>query len=161
MVFYTTFTTQFCTIIIVGTPKGISDVHLDTGEGKRVFTIRDTWQRDDSMFADAKEQVVAYCEGRLQQFSLPLDLHGTEFQKKVWWALQDIPFGETRTYGQIAATIGNPKGSRAVGMANSKNPIPLLIPCHRVIGANGSLTGFAHGVSLKKRLLEFEGDNIK
>lgn len=157
MVSYTTFKTFFCTIIIVGTEKGISGLHLDTGEGKRVFSVSEQWQHNEGLFTEAKEQVLAYCEGRLQQFSLPLDIHGTEFQKKVWKALQDIPFGEVRSYGQIATAIGNEKACRAVGMANSKNPIPLLIPCHRVVGANGSLTGFAHGISMKQRLLEFEG----
>lgn len=156
MTFYTTFNTPFCKIILVGTKDGISGLHLDTGEGKRAFAIDDDWIRDEAIFADAKEKIESYFTGSLQRFSLPLQLHGTDFQKKVWTALLDIPFGEVRTYGEIAAAIGNEKASRAVGMANSKNPIPLIIPCHRVIGADGSLTGFAHGLSIKRKLLEFE-----
>ncbi len=156
MTFYTTFDTPFCKIILVGTKDGISRLHLDTGEGKRDFSIGDDWIRNEAIFADAKENIVAYCTGSRQRFSIPLQLHGTDFQKKVWTALLDIPFGEVRTYGEIAEAVGNKKASRAVGMANSKNPIPLIIPCHRVIGANGSLTGFAHGLSIKRKLLEFE-----
>lgn len=156
MTFYTTFDTSLCKIILVGTKDGISGLHLDTGEGKRVFSIDDEWIQDETVFADAKKKIEAYCAGNLQRFTLPLQLHGTKFQKSVWTALIHIPFGEVRTYGEIAAAIGNKKASRAVGMANSKNPIPLIIPCHRVIGADGSLTGFAHGLSIKRRLLEFE-----
>ena len=156
MMFYTTFDTPFCTIILVGTKNGICGLHLDTGEGKRKFAIDNDWVRSENVFADAKKQIRAYFTGDLHYFSVPLQLHGTDFQKKTWAALCDIPFGQVRTYGEVAATIGNKKASRAVGMANSKNPIPLIIPCHRVIGANGSLTGFAHGLSIKQKLLEFE-----
>lgn len=156
MTFYTTFDTPFCKIILVGTKDGISGLHLDTGEGKREFAIDDDWLRNENIFANAKKNIETYFTGNLHCFSVPLQLHGTDFQKKVWTALLDIPFGEVRTYGEVAAAIGNKKASRAVGMANSKNPIPLIIPCHRVIGADGSLTGFAHGLSIKHKLLEFE-----
>lgn len=153
---YTTFNTSFCKIILVGKKDALCGLHLDTGEGKREFMIDDTWHRNDKAFTEVKKQIEAYCSGRLKKFSIPLQIEATEFQIKVWSALQDIPFGEVRTYGEIAASIGNAKASRAVGMANSKNPIPLIIPCHRVIGADGSLTGFAHGLSIKQELLEFE-----
>lgn len=156
MIFYTTFETPFCKITLAGTKDGICGLHLDTGEGKRAFAIGDDWIRNEAVFADAKEKIEAYFAGNLQSFAVALQLHGTDFQKKVWTALLDIPFGEVRTYGEVAAAIGNKKASRAVGMANSKNPIPLIIPCHRVIGADGSLTGFAHGLSIKRKLLEFE-----
>lgn len=156
MLYYTTFKTIFCNIILVGDSDGICKLHLDTGEGKRQFCISDQWQLDDVMFTEAREQIEAYCRGELKQFTIPLKLEGTEFQKKVWRALCEIPMGETRTYGELAEYIGNKKASRAVGNANSKNPIPLLVPCHRVIGANGKLTGFAHGLAIKQKLLEFE-----
>lgn len=159
MTYYTTIDTPFCKIIITGNKNGISGLHLDTGEGKREFTIADDWIQNDSIFIEARKQIIAYCEGKLTKFNLPLQLHGTEFQKKVWTTLSEIPFGEVRTYGEIAQSIGNRNSSRAVGMANSKNPIPLIIPCHRVIGANGSLTGFAHGLTIKEQLLEFENPN--
>ena len=99
-----------------------------------------------------------YFEGRKKDFSgLTLAAAGTDFQKNVWKALADIPFGETRSYADIARAIGNPKGMRAVGLANGRNPIPVIVPCHRVIGADGSLTGFGGGLPTKKWLLEFEG----
>ena len=94
-------------------------------------------------------------------FDLPLDPIGTEFQKKVWQALKEIPFGETRSYGEIAKLIGNEKASRAVGMANNKNPIAIIIPCHRVIGANGKLVGYAGGLDLKEKLLKLEKNYTK
>jgi methylated-DNA-[protein]-cysteine S-methyltransferase len=104
----------------------------------------------------ARSAVLAYCEGETHAFTLPLSPRGTPFQLQVWTALQCIPFGETRSYGQLAAALGNPAASRAVGRANATNPICLLVPCHRVIGSNGSLTGFAFGETLKRRLLEHE-----
>ena len=89
-------------------------------------------------------------------FDLPLRMQGTPFQQKVWAALREIPYGETRSYGQIAAQVGNPKAGRAVGMANNRNPIAIIVPCHRVIGANGSLTGYAGGLNVKQELLALE-----
>lgn len=101
-------------------------------------------------------QVMEYLEGRRREFDFPYLLRGTEFQQKVWQALRDIPYGQTRTYGQIAAAIGRPKAARAVGMANHRNPILLAVPCHRVIGADGSLTGYGSGLDMKAALLELE-----
>ena len=102
-------------------------------------------------------QLQEYLRGDRQDFSLPLALQGTPFQQRVWQALLQIPYGQTRTYGQIAQMIGSPKACRAVGMANHNNPVAIVVPCHRVIGADGSLTGYSAGVSLKKKLLELEG----
>jgi methylated-DNA-[protein]-cysteine S-methyltransferase len=104
----------------------------------------------------AAAQIDEYLAGKRKQFSLPLVLHGTEFQKAVWQALQTIPYGETRSYKEIAAAIGRPKAVRAVGMANNRNPIVIIVPCHRVIGHDGSLTGYGGGIPLKQRLLELE-----
>lgn len=106
---------------------------------------------------DTARQLQEYFDGRRSQFSLPLDFTGTHFQKQVWQALLRIPFGQTRTYGQIAHEIGNPKSVRAVGAANGKNPISIVAPCHRVIGASGKLTGFAGGLKAKAVLLALEG----
>jgi methylated-DNA-[protein]-cysteine S-methyltransferase len=105
---------------------------------------------------EVERQLKAYFEGTLESFSLPLDFIGTAFQKQVWAALMTIPYGETRSYAQIAQQIGSPKAVRAVGAANGKNPIPIIAPCHRVIGANGTLTGFAGGLKTKAFLLELE-----
>jgi methylated-DNA-[protein]-cysteine S-methyltransferase len=101
-------------------------------------------------------QLTEYFEGKRQEFDLPLAPAGTPFQKKVWAALQTIPYGETRTYGQIACQIGNPKACRAVGMANHRNPLLIVVPCHRVVGADGTLTGYAAGLERKQMLLELE-----
>lgn len=109
------------------------------------------------LLAEAERELNAYFKGELQQFSLPLAPAGTVFQKNVWQALTKIPYGTVCTYKDIAVAVDCPKGFRAVGLANNKNPIPILIPCHRVIGANGSLVGFAGGVHLKEYLLGLEG----
>jgi len=113
-------------------------------------------QLDAGRTAAACRQLREYFEGRRRVFCLPLELHGTEFQKTVWHELRQIPYGQTRTYGQIAAAIGKPAASRAVGGANHANQIPILIPCHRVIGSDGGLTGFAGGLAIKRFLLELE-----
>ena len=104
----------------------------------------------------ASAQIEEYLKGKRKKFSLPLSMHGTEFQMDVWRALQTIPYGETRSYKQIAELVNRPKAVRAVGMANHRNPISIIVPCHRVIGHNGSLTGYGGGLPLKKYLLELE-----
>ncbi len=114
------------------------------------------WIRDDTTLPDVVEQLEAYFAGERRDFELKLELEGTEFQRKVWNALRTIPYGQTRSYGEIAEQIGSPKASRAVGLANGRNPIAVIVPCHRVIGANGSLTGFGGGLERKSTLLKLE-----
>lgn len=116
------------------------------------------WKKGEKTFllAQAETQLREYFNGKRQEFDLPLSVSGTEFQKKVWKALREIPYGETRTYEEIAKAVGNPRACRAVGMANHGNPVAVIIPCHRVIGKNGSLTGYAGGLDVKKILLELE-----
>ena len=109
----------------------------------------------------AYTQIREYLDGQRKVFDLPLHPNGTEFQIKVWKALTEIPYGETRSYKDIAISIGNEKACRAVGMANNKNPIPIIIPCHRVIGANKKLVGYAGGLDLKERLLDLEGISVQ
>ena len=104
-----------------------------------------------------REQLDAYAMGRRRTFAIPLRLHGSPFELRVWTALQQIPFGETRSYGQLAAELGDPNSSRAVGRANGANPVSILVPCHRVVGSSGALTGYAGGVAMKERLLRLEG----
>ncbi|WP_077799322.1 methylated-DNA--[protein]-cysteine S-methyltransferase [Streptomyces sp. JHA26] len=111
---------------------------------------------DARPFAEAAEQLEAYFAGDLLDFTLPLRLDGTAFQRTVWEQLRKIPYGETRTYGELAAALGNPAASRAVGLANGRNPIGIVVPCHRVIGASGGLTGYGGGLERKQRLLDFE-----
>lgn len=108
------------------------------------------------VLAEAERQLQGYFAGERKRFDVPLDFRGTDFQKRVWAALLTIPFGETRSYGEIARQIGRPGASRAVGAANGRNPISIIAPCHRVIGSNGSLTGFAGGLAAKELLLGME-----
>lgn len=110
-------------------------------------------------FEEIKRELDEYFQGNRSSFSTPLLMDGTEFQKKVWKALREIPYGETRTYKDIAKAVGNEKASRAVGMANNKNPIHIVIPCHRVIGSNGKLVGYAGGLDMKSGLLDIESKN--
>ncbi len=112
--------------------------------------------RAESAFAAAEEELEAYFAGDLKEFTLEVRLHGTPFQRSVWGQLRTIPYGETRTYGELADALGNPAASRAVGLANGRNPIGIIVPCHRVVGANGSLTGYGGGLDRKQRLLDFE-----
>lgn len=121
---------------------------------------REGWVPDEQVFADVAEQLDAYFAGDLLAFDLDLDLVGTEFQRKVWQALLTIPYGETRTYGEIAREIGSAGASRAVGLANGHNPIGIIVPCHRVIGANGSLTGYGGGLERKRQLLDMERNRM-
>ena len=117
---------------------------------------REGWETADGSFADAAAQLEAYFAGDLVEFDLELDMVGTEFQRRVWAALLTIPYGETRSYGQIAQQVGSPSAFRAVGLANGHNPIGIIVPCHRVIGANGSLTGYGGGIERKRSLLDLE-----
>lgn len=124
--------------------------------GKRSRQPLDSWRREDALFGETIRQLRAYFAGELTAFELPLQFNGTAFQKLVWSALRDIPYGETRSYGELAEGIGRPTASRAVGAANGANPLPIVVPCHRVIGANGALTGFGGGVETKAFLLRHE-----
>ena len=111
---------------------------------------------DDSFQKKIKKELLEYFEGKRRKFGIPLEVEGTEFQKKVWVEMAKIPFGETMSYGELAEKIGCPKGARAVGLACNKNKIPIIIPCHRVVGKNGNLTGFAGGLDVKAQLLKLE-----
>ena len=125
-------------------------------EGKGIIYPEDGWVQDDSVFSEAEDQLNEYFEGKRQQFDLKLKPSGTPFQLSVLAALQDIPFGQTTTYRDIAESVGRPKAVRAVGAANGRNPLPIVIPCHRVIGADGTLTGFGGGLTAKAFLLNLE-----
>ncbi len=119
-------------------------------------TDTSSWERDDAAFADAVAQLEAYFAGRLTRFDLPIRLHGSDFQRHVWAALREIPYGRTLSYAQIAARVGAAQAYRAVGLANGRNPVGIIVPCHRVIGANGALTGYGGGLERKRWLLEHE-----
>jgi len=125
--------------------------------GDKAFGPRPEWRPSNMLFADLRRQLAAYFAGERRGFDIPLHLSGTPFQNAVWRHLAAIPFGQTRTYGAVAEALGRPSASRAVGAANGSNPLPILLPCHRVIGANGALVGFGGGLPVKKFLLRHEG----
>jgi methylated-DNA-[protein]-cysteine S-methyltransferase len=139
------------------TAKGdvLTGVHMD--EQRHVPALSPAIELDDRALAPFVAQLEAYFAGDLTDFDLPIEMHGTEFQRRVWAALREIPYGETISYGELARWVGNPKASRAVGLANGRNPVAIVVPCHRVIGADGSLTGYGGGLERKVWLLEHEG----
>lgn len=126
-------------------------------EGDARLAARETWERDDVLLAPARRQLTEYFAGARTTFDVPLRFEGTPFQRRVWQALTRIPFGTTMSYGELAKQVGTPKGSRAVGGANGRNPLVVIVPCHRVIGAGGALTGFGGGIPRKRWLLDHEG----
>ena len=137
---------------IVIVEKNQSIIELKVIKEKNIDII----ESDTPLLKKASEQINEYFSGKRETFDLPLNPEGTEFMKKVWKQLLNIPYGETKTYKQIATEIGNEKAARAVGMANNKNPIPIIIPCHRVIGSNKKLVGYALGLDVKGKLLKLE-----
>ena len=141
---------------LVATDSALVAVIWDNENPKRVRQAELVEQLDHPILLDAQQQLNEYFQGQRQTFELPLDFEGTEFQKKVWQALLNIPFGETRSYRQIAEQVGSPKAVRAVGAANGQNPISIISPCHRVIGSSGKLVGFAGGLDNKEILLKLE-----
>jgi len=130
--------------------------HIAFELGRHPVWIGDDWRRDASAFTAARAQLIAYFAGELMQFDLPLDPQGSDFQLGVWAQLRRIPYGATISYGDLAQRVGDPSAARAVGAANGRNPLPIVVPCHRVIGADGSLTGFGGGLATKKFLLDHE-----
>ena len=144
------------TLTLVAGDAGLVAILWPDDKPGRVRLDALTEDADHPVLAETARQLDAYFAGTLTRFRMALDLQGTDFQKQVWAALLTIPFGETRSYAQIAHQIGRPAAVRAVGAANGANPIALIVPCHRVIGSNGSLTGYAGGLPLKRKLLEHE-----
>lgn len=131
--------------------------YLSFPSSPKAIRSQSDWHQTDAPFLEVRHQLIAYFDDELQEFDLPLFLTGTAFQKSVWRHLSTIPFGETQTYSQLAAILERPNASRAVGAANGSNPLPIILPCHRVIGGNGSLTGFGGGLPTKEYLLCHEG----
>ena len=160
MIYYTIFDSPLDALVLLSDGKSLTGLHM--GEQKHAPTVGPHWQRDDDAapFAETKQQLAAYFARKLHQFELPLKLEGSDFQLRVWHALLQIPYGQTWSYGQLAAKIGNPNGSRAVGLANGRNPVGIIVPCHRVIGASGKLTGYGGGLPRKIQLLALEGGQL-
>ena len=151
MKYYTRIETPYGNIGLAEDGKGISDLYFEKNG-----PLQNAEEKETPLLKKAKQQLQEYFAGARKMFDLPLSLQGTDFQIRDWNALCTIPYGETRTYGEIAKQIGNPKASRAVGMANHNNPISIIIPCHRVIGVNGALVGYGGGLDMKVFLLELE-----
>lgn len=154
---------------MVATPAGELEL-VEDGQGICGLSFgassenEDVLEEETALLSEAKRQLLEYFAGERKKFELPLSMHGTKFQMRDWEELLAIPYGETRSYGEIARAIGCPKGSRAVGMANRNNPIAIIVPCHRVIGSNGSLTGYAgknKALDIKEYLLKLEGVKLK
>jgi methylated-DNA-[protein]-cysteine S-methyltransferase len=141
-------------LVLAGDGRSLSRLHML--EGRHPVRIDPAWRRDHGAFADARAQLGEYFEGRRTSFDVPLALQGTQFQRRVWDALREIPYGETTSYGELARRLGSPRAMRAVGLANGRNPIAVIVPCHRVIGADGTLTGYGGGLERKRLLLELE-----
>ncbi len=142
------------TLVLAGSDPSLALIELPTAGGQT--DVQASWARDDTAFEQPRSQLKDYFEGRRTAFELVLEPKGTPFQLLVWQALRSIPYGCTCSYAEIARTIGRPRAARAVGAANGRNPIPIVVPCHRVIGADGSLTGFGGGLPAKRYLLDLE-----
>jgi methylated-DNA-[protein]-cysteine S-methyltransferase len=156
----TTFTitdTPVGPMVLTAEDDALTGAHLH--EGRHTPAIDPAWERadDDLVLAAAADQLAEYFAGERTEFDLPLDMRGTAFQRDVWTALRTIPYGSTASYGEIASQVGQPGAARAVGMANGRNPIAVIVPCHRVIGADGTLTGYGGGLPRKQWLLALEG----
>lgn len=157
IVYYKRIETLLGSMRIEANREGICGIYFCQETENESGKDRKIWEEKDTpVLTEAQRQLNEYMEGRRKKFELPISVEGTEFQKKVWRELCRIPYGETRTYGQIAALVGNPKAGRAVGMANHNNPVSIVVPCHRVIGANKKLVGYGGGLDKKKALLELE-----
>lgn len=157
---YTYLDTPIGTLLIAGDAEAVRRIDFPKN-GKASTPEADWTESSRGPVGAAVKQLREYFAGKRADFDLPLAPVGTEFQRTVWRNLQDIPYGETISYGELAKRVGNPKASRAVGAANGQNPIPIVIPCHRVIGANGKLTGFGGGLPTKEALLALETKQLK
>ncbi len=141
-------------LVLTGDGRVLRGLHMQ--EGRRPLTLGPEWIEADDAFEEVRAQLADYFAGRRTSFDVPLDLQGTPFQIEVWRGLLEIGYGETVSYGELAHRIGRPRAVRAVGLANGRNPIAVIVPCHRVIGADGTLTGYGGGLDRKRQLLDLE-----
>jgi methylated-DNA-[protein]-cysteine S-methyltransferase len=153
-VIYTTVDSPIGELLLLGEGDVLHGLYMQ--EGRKPIRIRPTWQHDDSAFPEVRKQLAEYFAGERTNFDIPMHLEGSGFQRTVWHALTEIPYGETISYGELARGIGRPDLARAVGTANGQNPIAVIVPCHRVIGSDGKLVGYGGGLENKRRLLELE-----
>ncbi|KGK99315.1 cysteine methyltransferase [Methanococcoides methylutens] len=153
--YYDLIRTKLGTILVAGDYDGVKVLNIQ--DGKRKYSIPSDWKQNSAFFKAVEEQLNLYLAGELKEFDVKISPEGSDFQKKVWDALTKIPYGKTVSYGHVAGMIGNPKASRAVGHANSLNPVQIIVPCHRVVSSNGKLAGYAGGLDVMVQLLELEG----
>jgi methylated-DNA-[protein]-cysteine S-methyltransferase len=153
-VIYTTMDSPIGELLLLGDGEALHGLYMQAG--RHPVPISPRWERDDDALAGVRAQLEEYFAGERSAFDIKLHLDGTAFQRTVWHALTEIPYGETISYGELAKRIGRPDRARAVGTANGQNPIAVIVPCHRVIGANGKLVGYGGGLDNKRRLLELE-----
>jgi|TARA_Y100000310_G_scaffold345344_1_gene463966 methylated-DNA-[protein]-cysteine S-methyltransferase len=151
---YTYCDTPVGSVLLAGDDEGLKLIGFEHEKGRQNPAA--DWIEEDAGFGQVIQQLTSYFRGELRDFTVKLAPHGTSFQLKVLHALTEIPYGETRSYGELAREIGHPKAARAVGAANGRNPLPIIIPCHRVIGSGGDLVGFGGGLSVKRYLLDLE-----
>jgi methylated-DNA-[protein]-cysteine S-methyltransferase len=153
--FYTSIDSPIGELLLLGDGHALRGLYMQ--DGRKPVQIAPRWERSETPFAEVQRQLREYFAGERTTFDdLPLTLDGAQFERRVWRALQDIPYGETASYGEIARRVGQPGAARAVGLANGRNPIAVIVPCHRVIGANGTLDGYGGGLERKRLLLELE-----
>ena len=155
---YTTMSSPIGELLLLGDGEVLHGLHMQAG--RHPLRIQPRWQRDDSAFADVRRQLEEHFSGERTSFDIAMHLEGSAFQRTVWHALTQIPYGETISYGELARRIGRPDLARAVGTANGQNPIAVIVPCHRVIGANGKLVGYGGGLENKRLLLDLEAGSI-
>ena len=162
---WATMKSRVGTIRVAATPRGVCKIALGKETAEDFFGWLERYighaprkPERKGIVALALDQIAEYLDGQRRDFDLPLDLRGTEFQRRIWATVAGIPYGQTRTYAEIALAIGKPKAVRAVGAANGANPLPLVVPCHRVVGSDGSLTGYGGGLDVKRKLLEMESE---
>ena len=156
---YTHLETVLGTLLLAGDEAGLRVISFTNG--RRPTHADSSWRKDEAPMREVTRQLRAYFAGKLEKFDIPLAPEGTPFQLKVWKELCEIPYGETISYGELACRVGNPRAARAVGLANGANPIPIVIPCHRVVGSNGKLTGYGGGLPIKEKLLALERRQLR
>ena len=156
---YTSVESPIGELLLLGDGRSLRGLHMQ--EGRKAVPVEPGWRRSAEPFGNVRAQLEEYFAGRRSGFDLPLDLQGTPFQRRVWSALREIPYGQALTYGELARRIGRPSAARAVGLANGSNPISVIVPCHRLIGANGGLVGYGGGVERKQFLLSLEADAVR
>jgi methylated-DNA-[protein]-cysteine S-methyltransferase len=156
---HTTFDSPIGPLLLVGDEQALRGLYMQAG--RKPVRVSDRWQTASEPFGAARTQLDEYFAGERQSFDLELAAEGSEFERRVWSALEEIPYAETQSYGEVAERVGAPGAARAVGLANGRNPISIVVPCHRVIGADGSLTGYGGGLERKRFLLELERGTLR